>query len=421
MVSDYEAIKHIEWFLEKKVWLYGASKFGKDIFDLVDGSGVNVVGFLDSNSKLHGKLIKGLPVMSLDDVCNNDEVLIVVASSWYQEIIKMIEQREDFTGMVVTAIALKWSLYCNSAYVGLHPDWRRRFLNKIVLERSIASCDMKTRIFKQWERVWDNNRVWIYQSGRVGSLAIRNALDEYGIKNAHIHTMAYFKECMSEEETVCFNDLMREISNKTIKVITLVREPIARDISYFMHLLHSPEDVLYCTATSNDMAENCRNMLDTWCVESMDEEMLQRIKEDTAGLLHKRRLCGSGGGIFSWFQSEIEAVFHVDIFQYPFDREKGYSFIKQGNVELLILKNEKLSDLTSVIGEFVGCSDFALTKKRNATNEYMTHYLYNEILQNVKISERYFNMYYDDNRFLEHFYTEGEIQGFKEKWSRHIK
>ena len=46
----------------------------------------------------------------------------------------------------------------------------------------------------------------------------------------------------------------------------------------------------------------------------------------------------------------MKEVFGIDVFAYPFDAEKGYTLIKEGNIELLLMKMEKLSELENVIG-----------------------------------------------------------------------
>jgi hypothetical protein len=125
------------------------------------------------------------------------------------------------------------------------------------------------------------------------------------------------------------------------------------------------------------------------------------------------------GHQFNWFDNEIKAVLGIDVYKHPFNREKGYSIIKQDNIEVLVLKLEKLNTLESVIGEFVGVSDFKLVNI-NEANSKPVKYLYKNVRESIKLPRKIFDFYYKDNPRMNHFYTKEEQAEFLKKWENNI-
>lgn len=123
---------------------------------------------------------------------------------------------------------------------------------------------------------------------------------------------------------------------------------------------------------------------------------------------------------FSWFDYEIKALFGVDVYEYPFDREKGYAIIEQDNIRILIYKCEKLSQLGKVVGEFLDDPRFSLNNA-NQGEKKVYSYVYREFKEKIKLSRQYFDYYYANNSRLKHFYTDSEIEQFKNRWEKKIQ
>ena len=122
---------------------------------------------------------------------------------------------------------------------------------------------------------------------------------------------------------------------------------------------------------------------------------------------------------FSWFLYEINRVFDIDVYQEPFDKENGYGVIRKENVEVLIYKLEALNNLEGIIGDFLGQKEFRL-KKVNLSGEKIYSATYHSLKKVIRISNKYFNYYYDNNLSYSHFYTEDEINNYKRMWKEHI-
>ena len=125
------------------------------------------------------------------------------------------------------------------------------------------------------------------------------------------------------------------------------------------------------------------------------------------------------GELFDWFDCELRAAFGIDIFEYPFNRERGYSVTKQGNISILVMRLENLYNLECVIGSFVGVSNFKL-ENANEANQKLYKYLYDDVRKAIKIPRSLVDSLYKGNQKMDHFYTKEEKENFLKKWEANI-
>ena len=74
---------------------------------------------------------------------------------------------------------------------------------------------------------------------------------------------------------------------------------------------------------------------------------------------------------WSYISNHLDEIYKeilgVDIFDYSFDKEKGYSIIKKGNLEILIYTLESLSAIgEEAISSFLGIPNFKLIRANEA-------------------------------------------------------
>ena len=120
---------------------------------------------------------------------------------------------------------------------------------------------------------------------------------------------------------------------------------------------------------------------------------------------------------FEWYKKEMETVLGINVYEYSFDRDAGYSIIEKDGISLLLIKVEKLNSLEKVIADFLKEDDFKLCNYNLAKEKNYRH-AYNEYLREVKIPTGYMDYYYKDNPYMDHFYTKDEKQRFYDKWSK---
>lgn len=115
------------------------------------------------------------------------------------------------------------------------------------------------------------------------------------------------------------------------------------------------------------------------------------------------------------YKDHIEKVFNINVFNYPFDKDKGYSIIEKNNISIFIYRLDKLSGLEKKIKEFSGNNSFKL-QKSNLAKEKRYALAYKQYLEKVKVKKEFF----DDlicNDGMEHFYTKQECENYIKKWS----
>ena len=211
------------------------------------------------------------------------------------------------------------------------------------------------------------NWLLVYQMGKVGSKTLCKSIEEVGIKCIHVHQFKPLKSCIPNANQ--------------IKIITLVREPVSRNLSEIFQNLISLRGI------------NFENIISSRLIE--------------------------GRQFFDWFDHELKEYFGIDIYAYPFDKEKGYSIIKEGCVEVLVLKLEKVNFLEQVIGEFIGAPQFKLIND-NEGDKKDYKYLYKNIKDTITIPREIFDIVYNNNPKFNHFYSEVEKAEFLKKWEKNI-
>ena len=126
---------------------------------------------------------------------------------------------------------------------------------------------------------------------------------------------------------------------------------------------------------------------------------------------------GAYGYMFEWFHRELQATFGVNVFDYPFDREKGYTIIREGQVEVLVLKLETMNKNYEIIKEFSGISEFKEEFENHNVGELKSYrYLYEGIKHEVDVPRTLLDFYYKNNPQFAHFYTKEEADAFYKRW-----
>ena len=253
------------------------------------------------------------------------------------------------------------------------------------------------------------NPIIVYQMPKTGSASITYSLNKIGLQNIfHIHNLnpnakypfAYSKKLSSL--------LTNKINNKNtkIKVITGVRDPIARNISDVFQILKVSQKfqrhglIFPFTFSAADKFLN----------KNMNMEQIQELFFENYPY-HDLPL--------TWFDEHIKRNLDIDIFSYDFPKDKGYLKIAKENIELLILKLENNSLLKEEqISRFIENNKFKLIWT-NITSEDDFSYsdFYGDFKQTVTISSGYLEKMYD-SKFVRHFYSLQEIESMKSFWSR---
>lgn len=253
------------------------------------------------------------------------------------------------------------------------------------------------------------NPVVVYQMPKTGSASIAASLKAVGLKNVfHVHKLAPNDTYPFEYSRKLSKLISEQVTDgKQIKFITCVRDPIARNISDLFQMFKVSQKFraqgLSFPFTSIS-AENFDNTQMT--VEEIRDLFLSEYPHHDLPLF--------------WLDKQIRENLGIDIYDYPFPRQKGYIHISEGAIDLLVLKLEADDALIeSEIARFVDMPDFKLLRT-NITSQDRFSYnsLYKEFRKTASIPEEYIERMYD-SRLVKHFYAEEEVESMRAMWLSH--
>ena len=173
---------------------------------------------------------------------------------------------------------------------------------------------------------------------------------------------------------------------KSLRVITLVREPVANNVSMFFQLI----DQYLGTSL-----EQC----------PLDIDQIIQVFLDR--YLHTRPL--------TWLDAELKTTLGVDVYRSSFPQARGYQIISQNNVQLLVLKCE-LDDPSqgTAIAEFLGLDHFEIVRS-NVTSHKRYADRYAEFKQRIHVPAPLLNRIYE-SKYALHFYSDAERATFRRRW-----
>ena len=257
-------------------------------------------------------------------------------------------------------------------------------------------------LYTNFFQILTKNDIFIYQMGKVGSTSINAALIRNGVGVKQIHCYKLFNMYNLNEPRL-INVLFHKISShlyklafflrkKNMKIITLMRDPVARNLSAEFH------------------------ELDTILNKYFKEDASRRYNSIEKCILESMNLYVNKAMPFSWFKDELEYFTNVNIFDYSFDKNNGYSIYEKGKYKILVLTCEKLKDNVNVIKDFVGLNELELINQNVGKNKWYS-FIYNEFRRNYSISMDDCETYYN-NDIVKFFYNQDTILSFKQNWTR---
>lgn len=395
-VKDYEFIYKIDVLFQKEIVIYGAGKFGKRTANLLNDIHVPFSCFCDRDEGRKEYL--GHPVISVEQLKNKTKTadcMIVIGSLDYcREIADSLQEQQ------VDAYICTWyGLQCG---IELHIEDKRiprAFAADLVQRKAIWENNLRLhrKFITRTELCTMSDPVLIYQPGKVASTTIYRTLQKAKMDVVHIH---YFfaslvwnvGSCVQwdvpDEEMICLFEQLKR-TNRTIKIITAVREPVSRALAHFMQAFNTG---FIRSCTDADIEKSARAMVE------------QFLEEDNE---------------FLWFDKELKQLTGIDVFEEPFDKARGYTEIKKDGVEVLVLKMEQLNENEDVLGAFVAKPGLRLADDNKGVEKHY-QYIYEELKRTIRIPRRLIERQYKNNRRMDHFYTQEEQAGFMQKWSGNI-
>jgi len=257
--------------------------------------------------------------------------------------------------------------------------------------------------------------VIVYQMGKVGSKTVVKSLRTLKyISVYHVHSLTQdgtvkaenlyknnFQQLKRIDNHVLWSQYLRKQLDKGLegkekwKVVTLVRDPIAKNISSFFQNFGSFIGYEYKTKIEHMKIEN------------IVEELIQLFLEKFDS--HEQPL--------TWFDRELKPVLGIDVFSSEFPKSKGYKIYKAEYTDLLLIRLENLNECASdAFNKFLDINEFTLAESNIGDNKAYRS-IYRKFLKSIVLPDSYIDKMYT-SKYVRHFYSEEEIEAFKAKWRR---
>lgn len=244
--------------------------------------------------------------------------------------------------------------------------------------------------------------ILIYQMGKVGSSALKRSIPGA----LHIHNIVrkkpedYISPVRAKFEYRGIKKWKRWLklwrlhlkirSSKQVKIITLVREPVGRDISMFFQALPF------------------------WLAEAYIVDGLS--KQEGAEVLRSafyRRV--NHAYALNWFDVELKVLTGIDVFSTEFDPEKGFMHYKNKQFQVLLVRHDKLEcpAVLRQLSDFVGSSVTLGSANSSAIKWYAP--IRSIFLDSLALDEQYLERMLS-SKLTRHFFTKDEIEDLKVKY-----
>lgn len=188
--------------------------------------------------------------------------------------------------------------------------------------------------------------------------------------------------------------------NEELKICTLVRDPIERNISSFF--------------------QNLKIFFGYDVAEKLKEKRKEEIVDELISIFLENYISGNRKNFLdcdslTWFDQELKEVFGLNVFQYPFNKDRGFDLYSEKNTSLLIMRLENLNEcFQDAMSSFLGKS-VQITESRNKADNKEYGDVYTMLKERIELPAWYLDKYYSSN-FVKHFYTPAEIKNFRNKW-----
>lgn len=247
------------------------------------------------------------------------------------------------------------------------------------------------------------NEVVIYQMGKVGSQSLRKAIEDSGLRCISLYslgtpTLAKISKGIpfNNKKMLFLSGFRQGLYSMMLsrgpkrKIITVVRDPIARDISLLYFFLSAFIYGRIGQSTGDEFSL---------------QELIQNIYDEN--LIH--------ASACSWFDEEFSKTLKVNLFAHPFDKEKGCEVIETPKYSILVLTQEKMNRNESAIRDFLEVEEFRLPTANSAVHKWYSD-IYEITKDRIRIDPAAIDKAYS-SRYARHFYTEEDLDRQRAMWN----
>ena len=268
---------------------------------------------------------------------------------------------------------------------------------------------------------YKNLPLLVYQMGKVGSKTIAHSLYKANIERHIYHVHFLTPELVSEYEKKrkkffrtpkegslkhiwqyqhLQKMLTKEIHNEKWKVVTLVRDPVARNLATFFENIE-------VVSTNNESRWNLKSheydfeiTINEHNLDPLIEKFFQKCRHNTPLI---------------YFDREFKAIFNIDVYDKEFPISNGYDIYRNNKVDILLIRLENLDVCAKrALNDLLSIDNIKIWDKNTGDQKDYAE-LYARFKNTIKLPDSYLDQMYK-SKFATHFYATHEIEQFRKKW-----
>lgn len=393
--------KEFKIYKENDVLIFGASIGGLTVKHFLDKLGIESVAFVDNDVNKVGDNIEGIKIISVKEcieyILSHKNSVVQIGSIYEKEMAAQLKREGVDRYIFYSDFRMRVNqldrLMCCQKEPSLKPfledlEWRERY-------------NYNARLIKDYflnEFPHTGYIRFMLSAPKVGNATIFNSLEkrEKGIISLW-HSYQYI------------DDSIRNLFHiYPVKLIMGVRDPIKQNLSMLYQI---------CENEFWDLDEYWNEGGDVSSI--FNEYFIKDISDKQCWFAELKRRIKCDYLVQHFFEQQIQPFFGIDVFQYPFNKEKGFSVYHiNDKLDIMIYQLEKMNNIAAEIGDFFGIQNFELAMG-NDSNERWYKDSYLKVEKNISIKKEYYDNCYS-SKFIKHFYSEKDINKFKEKWSSNV-
>ncbi len=385
------------------VVLWGTGRNCATVYKRFLEEGITVVAFCDSNEDKWGNFLEGKKIISPQELSNIDNLLIQIASSIYDGEIEECIKRlgiDNYISYQEYKIRVEDS-YKFYQYFCSHPEEYDYYIQNIV-DRTPQQSPMDVWKFFVSDVQKENESIYVLGlPPKTGDWTLNATFKEYNIPHINLwHTWKYMNHSSL-------------YYGKKIKLISAVREPVIQNISALFQVCSQE-----CFWDEDAFWKNGGD------VQELFDMFVRKEREINSNFdlyIPKKYydkfkvLSGIDYLIQEFFEHQFINYMGIDIYKYPFDKEKGYSIIKTDKYDMFIYQLEHMTDCLDSLSEFLGLKNKIVLNVQNDSKNKWYYPYYKNAIQKLNFSEEYLDYCYNCS-FMKHFYSEQDIRCYRNKW-----
>ncbi len=399
-------------YREHQVILFGAGVHGRRLLDVFLRLGIIPYAFCDNAHEKQGTKINGIPVISPTDLMRIENHVVQISTESESEIAGQLMSMGIECFVLMTEFDQR--IYDLGRYNLLDTDQKKR---GYYTQSGILDI-LKTR--NEWP-LWD----YIFKSSlldvqdflilcmppKTGDWTMNATLNCY--KKEYVNLWHSFRHITAQMQDA--------LKDKRLKIISAVREPIQQNISAFFNM----SDTFWDEPKYWENGGDVQLLFDTWIASELGENItfqslsseMKKIKFSYFKAFKESE--GIDYLIQNWFENQFQKYTGINVYDFPFDREAGYTIISVPEADIFIYQLEKMDKIRDLLGSFLGINEFVLRKDNVSANKWYAT-AYRRIQDELILSREYLEKAYS-SRLARHFYSDSDIDRFRKCWEKCVR